>query len=506
MPLRFDPGVAEQILTYARLLTARGYVHNQLGNVAIRVPHPEHEHGVVYTKHAGVSLEEATADNVVITDVPTGALLYGTLPTSVGHQLNREILRLRPDVGAVIHVHLDEMIALFASRAHRGRVPGPRRRRFHVPKFAGSAVRLPRSPGAADVTRTRVGGHVGAPHVRQVETFTTRTAPECPDFGPFRAISARLSRMERCDLCSRLRYAFVLMRPATRTWIAVVIVGCVLAGGAYALTRPGKGQGGKTSGGASAAPGPRATPVVIALARAGDLPVALTALGSVTALNTVTVRSRVDGQLLKTLFSEGQLVRQGELLAEIDPSPFQAQLTQAEGQLARDMAALQNARLDLERYRVLVDKEMIARQQFDTQAATVRQAEGAVKADQGQLELIKVQLSYTRITAPLSGRVGLRLVDPGNMVKANDPGGLVVITQIEPIALVFAIPEDSLQPVLRQYRSGKSVAVDAYDREGKRKLASGTLAAVDNQIDPGTGTVKLKAAFANRDGALFPNH
>src|SRR3989454_9142582 len=295
------------------------------------------------------------------------------------------------------------------------------------------------------------------------------------------------------------------MRPATRTWIAVVIVGCVLAGGAYALTRPGKGQGGKTSGGASAAPGPRATPVVIALARAGDLPVALTALGSVTALNTVTVRSRVDGQLLRTHFSEGQLVRQGELLAEIDPSPFQAQVTQAEGQLARDMAALQNARLDLERYRVLVDKEMIARQQFDTQAATVRQAEGAVKADQGQLELIKVQLSYTRITAPLSGRVGLRLVDPGNMVKANDPGGLVVIAQVEPIAVVFAIPEDSLQPVLRQYRGGKSVPVEALDREGKRKLAAGTLAAVDNQIDPATGTVKLKASVGNQDGALFPN-
>src|SRR5947209_7082657 len=184
------------------------------------------------------------------------------------------------------------------------------------------------------------------------------------------------------------------MRPATRTWIAVVVVGCVLAGGAYALTRPGKAQGGKTSGGASAAPGPRATPVVIALARAGDLPVALTALGSVTALNTVTVRSRVDGQLLKTLFSEGQLVRQGELLAEIDPSPFQAQVTQAEGQLARDMAALQNARLDLERYRVPV---------------------------------------------------------------------------------------------------------------GKKKLATGVLAAVDNQIDPGTGTVKLKASFPNHDGALFPN-
>jgi membrane fusion protein, multidrug efflux system len=299
---------------------------------------------------------------------------------------------------------------------------------------------------------------------------------------------------------------FGVMRASARMWIAAVIVGCVLAGAAYALTRPGKAQPGKNSGGASAAVGPRATPVVTAVARTGDLPVAITALGSVTALNTVTVRSRVDGQLLKVHFSEGQLVHAGDLLAEIDPSPFEAQLTQADGALARDVAALQNARLDLERYRVLVDKEMIARQQYDTQAATVRQAEGAVKADQGMVELIKVQISYTRITAPIGGRVGLRLVDPGNMVKANDPGGLVVIAQVEPIAVVFAIPEDSLQPVLRQYRgAGKSVSVEALDREGKRKLAAGTLAAVDNQIDPATGTVKLKASFPNEDGALFPN-
>jgi len=302
------------------------------------------------------------------------------------------------------------------------------------------------------------------------------------------------------------------MRASTRVWIVAVVFGCILAGAAYALTRPGKAQpvrsngGGAAGGGASSgAGGPRATPVVTVPARAGDLPVSLTALGSVTALNTVTIRSRVDGQLLRVHFSEGQLVHAGDLLAEIDPSPFQAQLTQAEGQLARDMAALQNARLDLERYKTLVDREMIARQQYDTQAATVRQSEGAVKADQGQVDQIKVQISYTRITAPISGRVGLRLVDAGNMVKANDPGGLVVIAQVEPIAVVFAIPEDNLQAVLRQYRTGKSVQVDAFDREGKRKLATGTLAAVDNQIDPATGTVKLKAAFANHDGALFPN-
>ena len=246
-------------------------------------------------------------------------------------------------------------------------------------------------------------------------------------------------------------------------------------------------------------------PVVAAAARKADVGVYLTGLGNVTALNTVSVKSRVDGQLMELRFREGQNVTKGDLLAVIDPRPFQVQLTQAEGQMARDREQLNNARLDLARYKQLWQQDSIPKQQYDTQEALVRQLEGSVKVDQGQIDSAKLQLVYSRIIAPISGRVGLRQVDPGNIIHATDSTGLVVITQLQPISVVFPIPEDNLPKLLAKIKSGARLTVEAFDREQKQKLANGTLLTLDNQIDPTTGTVKLKAVFPNSGNELFAN-
>jgi len=287
-------------------------------------------------------------------------------------------------------------------------------------------------------------------------------------------------------------------------WPWVVGIGVLAVVAVLLLVRSGHRQKAQAQA-AKAKAAARTVPVAGLPARTGDLGVYLTGLGSVTAINTVTVRTRVDGQLIKVAFREGQLVRGGELLAQVDPRPFQVQLIQAEGQRGKDEAALKNARLDLERYRILVQQDSIPRQQMDTQAALVNQLEATLKTDQGQIESAKLNLTYSRITAPISGTVGLRLVDPGNIVHAADPNGIVVITEVQPIAVLFTIPADRLPQVMQQLRAGRALTVEAYDRDMKKKLAQGSLLAVDNQIDAGTGTVRLKAIFDNADYSLYSN-
>jgi len=263
----------------------------------------------------------------------------------------------------------------------------------------------------------------------------------------------------------------------------------------------GGGRGGRGRGGF----GGDALPVVTAKAKLSSVPVYLDGLGNVTAFYTVTVKSRVDGQLMKVNFQEGDLVKEGQVLAEIDPRPYQVMLEQAEGTLAHDQALLENAKVDMQRYAVLVTQDAIPTQQLDTQKALVAQYEGNIKQDAANINNAKLQLVYAKVTAPISGTVGLRLVDPGNIVHASDANGMIVITQLQPISVLFTIPEDNLPAVMKKLRAGVKLQVDAYNRDNSKKLATGYLLTMDNQIDNTTGTSKLKAIFDNSDFELFPN-
>lgn len=298
--------------------------------------------------------------------------------------------------------------------------------------------------------------------------------------------------------------------PRARGWqrwgMGLLLLGALGIGVYWLLIKPESNQPAATPGGRGGMNAmDRSVPVVTSAARAGELKLYRNGLGTVIPLNTVTVRTQVDGELRAIMFREGQMVKQGDQLAQIDPRPYQVQLAQAEGTMARDQALLKNAQADLARYRTLFEQDSIARQQLDTQASLVRQYQGAIQADQAQVDSAKLQLTYSRITAPISGRLGLRQVDEGNVVRTGDANGLVVITQLHPIAVVFTLPEDNVSAVMTKLRAGETLSVEAYDRAGLTRLASGTLLTVDNQIDPATGTVKLKAQFANDDSALFPN-
>ncbi len=288
-------------------------------------------------------------------------------------------------------------------------------------------------------------------------------------------------------------------------WLLVLLIGG--AGYYYYIHTQNHPNGTSSKPDGPAMGGERSRPpaVAVAMAKKQDVPIYLAGLGTVTAVNTVVLHARVDGQITKILFQEGQMVKAGDVLAELDPRPFQVQVDQTEAQLARDAALLENARVDLARYTGLYKEDSVAKQQLDTQAALVRQYQASVKLDQAQIENARLQLSFCHITAPTSGRIGLRQVDVGNLIHSSDPTGLIVITQLQPIGVVFPIPEDQLPTLMKHMNAPTPLPVEAWGRDGSTHLADGTLLTVDNQIDATTGTIKLKAQFPNREAMMFPN-
>jgi multidrug efflux system membrane fusion protein len=287
-------------------------------------------------------------------------------------------------------------------------------------------------------------------------------------------------------------------------WVVGILLLALASGGYWywsrgtTATREGRGRFG-------AANFNQPVPIRVVPVRQEPIEVQIFALGTVTPLQTVTVRSRIDGELVRVLFTEGQHVEAGQLLAEIDARPSQAALTQAEGTLVENQARLRNAQSDLERFQKLLSEGLITKQQVTTQEALVDQYRGALQANQAQVNNAKVQLGYTKIVAPIAGRLGLRQVDPGNLIRSGDTNGLVVITMMRPISVLFTVPETDLPAVLEAYRRGHRLRVQAWDRAETHQLAEGELRTVDNQIDTATGTIKLRAEFANQDEELFPN-
>jgi len=294
---------------------------------------------------------------------------------------------------------------------------------------------------------------------------------------------------------------------SSRVWVWLAILIVLAAGGYYFWSKKNSATGSGGAAGAAQAQkkGLGAIPVVAAKARRGNIPVYFTGLGAVTPIYTVEVKSRVDGELMQINFKEGEIVHKGDALVEIDPRPYQVQLTQAEGQLIRDQAILENAKVDLTRYKTLVAQNAAPEQQAVTQQSLVAQEEGIVKSDQGAIDSAKLNITYSHILSPITGRLGLRLVDPGNIVHASDTNALLVITQVDPISVIFTLAEDQLPVVTQKFWAGQRLNVDAYDRTSNTKLATGTLATLDNQIDQTTGTLKLRANFGNKNNKLFPN-